>query len=342
MKNNLNIQIFNNEENIMMKQLKKPNKEPKPLISIIIPTHNCLEYLPKAIESIFNQRVNNIEILIIDDNSNDGTWQWLQKQQEKHSQIRPYRLHGVGAARSRNFALKRVKADLIAFLDADDFWHNNKLIKQYRFHRDNPNVVLSFTNYHHTTPDNVDLGDCFQYWPHFKQLVKNDSNFHFLDQPTEKIYSENVIGTSCVMIKTKTYKLIGGFDHKLKSAEDWDLWLRFSKFGKVAYCNDELMEYLVRPNSETSDRLRRLDQMQVIMKRYRTYVRRHNIWSVFQADGRIEVGYAEHFAEQKQFMRAFWHQLKGLVLNPSIRNLKASIAFVWHSLQQKYKSKSAV
>ena len=316
--------------------------EKKPLVSIIIPTHNCLEYLPKAISSIFQQRINNIEIIVIDDNSSDDTWQWLQHQKEIYPQIRPYRLHGVGSARARNFALKRVKADLIAFLDADDYWHKNKLIKQYRFHRDNPNVVLSFTNYHHTTPEKTDLGECFQYWPHFKKLVNNNDDFCFLEQPTEHIYSENIIGTSCVMIKTKTYKLLGGFDNQLKSAEDWDLWLRFSKFGKVGFCNEQLMEYLVRPGSKTSNRLRRLDQMQVIMKRYRSYVRRHNVWSVFQANGRLEVGYAEHFAEQEQFAQAFWHQLKGFILNPSIRNLRASAAFIWHGIQQRYKSKEAV
>lgn len=311
----------------------------KPLISIVIPTHNCLEYLPKAIHSIFEQRMSNIEILIIDDNSSDGTWEWLQEQKKKHPQIRPYRLKGVGSARARNFALKRVKADLIAFLDADDYWHKGKLIKQYRFHRDNPKVVLSFTNYHHTTPENTDLGDCFEYWPHFKKLVQEDKEFHYLDRPTEHIYCENVIGTSCVMIQTKAYKLLGGFDHKLTSAEDWDLWLRLSKYGKVGYCNEILMEYLVRPGSKTSNRLRRLDQMQKIMNRYKNYVRRNNVWTALKADGRLEVGYAEHFAEQKQFLRASRHQFKGFVYNPSLRNLKASAAFIVHGIQHQRKSK---
>lgn len=325
--------------NSQTQKLKLIDNETKPLVSVVIPTHNCLEYLPKALDSIFSQRMNNIEILIIDDNSSDGTWQWLQEQKEIHPQIRPYHLKGVGSARARNFALKRVKADLIAFLDADDYWHPNKLIKQYRFHRDNPNVVLSFTNYHHTTPEKVDLGDCFQYWPHFKHLVHDDDDFHFLEQPTERIYSENIIGTSCAMIKTKTYKLLGGFDNKLKSAEDWDLWLRFSKFGKVGFCNEELMEYLVRPGSKTSNRIRRLNQMKIIMKRYRNYVRRHNVWSVFQADGRLEVGYAEHYAEQDQFFMASWHQFKGFVFNPSMRNLKSFVAFAWHGVQQYRKVK---
>lgn len=311
----------------------------KPLISIVIPTHNCLEYLPKSIQSIFDQRMSNIEILIIDDNSSDGTWEWLKEQKEKYPQIRPYRLKGVGSARARNFALKRVKADLIAFLDADDYWHKDKLIKQYRFHRDNPKVVLSFTNYHHTTPENTDLGDCFKYWPHFNKLVQEDKEFHYLDRPTEHIYCENVIGTSCVMIQTKVYKLLGGFDHKLTSAEDWDYWLRLSKYGKVGYCNEILMEYLVRPGSKTSNRLRRLDQMQKIMNRYKNYVRRNNLWTALKADGRLEVGYAEYFAEQKQFLRASKHQFKGFVYNPSLRNLKASAAFIVYGIQNQRKSK---
>jgi hypothetical protein len=61
-----------------------------------------------------------------------------------------------------------------------------------------------------------------------------------------------------------------------------------------------------------------------------------------QADGRLAVGYAEHYAEQKQYLRAFWHQLKGFVFNPSYRNLKASIAFVWHSIKQQRRSKATV
>lgn len=303
----------------------------KPLVSIVIPTHNCMEYLPKAIESIFEQRISNIEILIIDDNSSDHTWQWLQEMQQKHSQIRSYHLKGVGSARARNFALKRVKADLVAFLDADDYWHPNKLIKQLRFHRENPTVGLSFTNYHHTTPEKTDLGDCFTYWPHFNAVADQDEEFHLLPSPAERIYSENVIGTSCVMVRTKVLKAIGAFDHKLKSAEDWDLWMRFCKFGKVGYCREELMEYLVRPGSKTSNRLRRLDHMKIIMNRYKAHVRRHNVWSVLHAEGRLEIGYAEHYAEQGQFLKACWHQMKGFLYNPSKRNLRASAAFAYHS-----------
>lgn len=313
--------------------IKVQNSNTKPLVSIVIPTHNCLEYLPTAVKSIFDQRIHNIEVLIIDDNSDDGTWEWLQKQKEEYPQIRPYRLKGVGSARARNFALKRVKADYIAFLDADDYWHDNKLIKQYHFHHDNPDVVLSFTNYHHITPENTDLGNCFEFWPRFKKLMSEDSEFHHLNSPTERIYSENVIGTSCVMIQTSAYKQLGGFDNKLTSAEDWDLWLRLSKFGKVGYSNEVLMEYLVRQGSKTSNRLRRLDQMKKIMNRYKNYVRRHNMWAAFLADGRLEVGYAEHYAEQKQFMKATVHQIKGFMYNPSLRNLKASAAFMMHGIQ---------
>jgi len=314
-------------------KLSNPTSD-TPIVSIVIPTHNCLEYLPKALDSIFNQRLCNIEILIIDDNSSDGTWQWLQEIQQQHPQIRPYKLRGVGSARARNFALKRVRSELVAFLDADDYWHDNKLLKQVRFHRDNPNVVLSFTNYHHTTPEQDDLGDCFTYWPHFNAVAEKDDQFHVLPDATDRIYSENVIGTSCVMIRTKVLKSIGGFDHTLKSAEDWDLWMRFCRVGKIGYCRQQLMEYLVRPGSKTSNRLRRLDHMKIIMNRYKPMVRRSNIWAVLHAQGRLEIGYAEHFAEQGNFARACWHQLKGFLCNPSQRNLRASMSFAWHSWQQ--------
>lgn len=314
------------------------DKKFKRSVSVVIPTHNCLEYLPKAIESILNQEVENIEILVIDDNSDDGTFEWLKQQQETTSELRAYRLRGVGSARARNFALKRVHGEFIAFLDADDYWHPGKLQKQLDFHRKNPRVVMSFTNYHHTTPENTDLGDCFGFWPHFNRVAIKDDQFHTLPSAAERIFSENVIGTSCVMVKTKVQRAVGGFDHKLKSAEDWDLWMRFCKFGKVGYCNDELMEYLVRPGSKTSNRLRRLDHMKIIMNRYERYVKRLNVWSVMQARGRLETGYAEYYAEEHRYLRAFWHQSKAFLLNPSKRNLKAAAAqlyWAWKSKKEK-------
>lgn len=217
------------------------NQSPSCSVSVVIPTHNCLNYLPKAINSILEQNIDDLEILIIDDNSNDGTDEWLTQQNEHLPQLRSYRLNGVGSARARNFALKRVRGEFIAFLDADDYWHPGKLQKQLAFHRANPRVVMSFTNYHHTTPESQDLGDCFGFWPHFNRIAIRDASFHTLPAAAERIYSENVIGTSSVMVKTKVQRAIGGFDHTLKSAEDWDLWMRFCKFGMVGYCHDELM-----------------------------------------------------------------------------------------------------
>ena len=317
---------------------KRNHKHAQLDVSVIIPTHNCLQYLDKALRTILNQQVNSFEILVIDDNSSDGTWEWLQQQQRNIPQLRSYRLKGVGSARARNFALRRVRGEYIAFLDADDYWHPDKLAKQLAFHKKNPRIVMSFTNYHHTTPDNTDLGDCFGYWPHFKNVAIKDHDFHELPNAAARIFSENVIGTSCVMIKTKVQRAVGGFDRSLKSAEDWDLWLRFCKFGRVGYCNDELMEYLVRPGSKTSNRLRRLDHMKIIMKRYENYIKRQNMWSVLHAHGRLETGYAEYYAENQQYVRAFWHHFKACCLNPSKRNIRAALAnmyWAWKSKKEK-------
>ncbi|MCH2039775.1 MAG: glycosyltransferase family 2 protein [Saccharospirillaceae bacterium] len=322
--------------------MSSPSDNKLPLsVSVIIPTHNCLQYLPKAIESILIQGVENIEILVIDDNSDDGTFEWLLEQQSAIAQLRAYRLSGVGSARARNFALKRAQGEFIAFLDADDYWRPGKLQKQLDFHRSNPRVGMSFTNYHHTTPERTDLGDCFGFWPHFKRIAIRDDEFHTLPAAAERIYSENVIGTSCVMVKTKVQRAVGGFDHKLKSAEDWDFWMRFCKISRVGYCNQELMEYLVRPGSKTSNRLRRLDHMKIIMNRYERYVKRLNVWAVLQARGRLATGYAEYYAEEHHYMLAFWYQSKAFVLNPSTRNLKAAIAQLYWALKSKKEKQAA-
>jgi glycosyltransferase involved in cell wall biosynthesis len=85
-------------------------------ISVLIPTYNRLWALPKAIESCRHSNAR-IEIIVVDDGSTDGTWEWLQKQQDLHS-VRQDNF-GKGWAVNRAFALSR--GEYIRFLDSDDW-----------------------------------------------------------------------------------------------------------------------------------------------------------------------------------------------------------------------------
>jgi len=310
----------------------------EPLVSIIIPTKNCLIYLPIAINSIQNQLVDDVEIIIVDDNSTDDSWNYLFLAALCDKRIRPFKIiNGGSVAKVRNFALEKAQGKYIAFLDADDYWLPAKLNKQLAFHKKNPEVTLSFCNYVHFTEDNQYSGDCFGYWPLFNKHIKKTEKvgYQVIDkQGAAVIYAENVIGTSGVLLNTTAIRLPIKFDENLTSAEDWDLWLKIALSGPIGFTTCVDWAYLMRTNSESSHVKLRLFQIRKIMQRYAKDIFHIKPLALIQCTARIFIGYAEYhrqtsFTHQKSastfnniLLSFFCHSI-AFLLSPSIRVLKA-------------------
>jgi len=337
---NIELLIQKNFSNQML--IDSHQQVDNPEISVIIPTYNCLEYLPKAIKSIQKQHVKSIEILILDDGSTDKTWHYLSLAAKCDQRIKPIKLAGGGVAKARNYGLKTAQGKYIAFLDADDYWLPRKLMKQINFHKSQPTVTLSFCNYLHFNDNNEDLGDCFGYWPRFKKHItqSNLSSYSKLDAiGTATIFAENVIGTSGVMLSKDALKEEIYFDETLSSAEDWDFWLKASLVGPIGFTNSVDLAYLMRPGSETSNVQLRLDYMQKIMLRYSKEVLKINPLALLQCLSRLFTGYAEYHriptTEHKntlvsliKALKPCFYHLMAFTLSPSLRLLKAALSDV--------------
>lgn len=117
------------------------------LVSIIMPSYNCEKYVEDAIRSVQAQTYQNWEIIFMDDCSKDDTFLKVSVMREKDSRIHLYQnITNLGAAVSRNNALREAKGRWIAFLDSDDIWEPEKLEKQIRFMEEN-NYAFSYTGY---------------------------------------------------------------------------------------------------------------------------------------------------------------------------------------------------
>ena len=104
------------------------------LVSVIMPVYNSSATLFESINSVLIQTYSNLELIVVDDFSNDGSRQIISEISKVDERVKALKLEeNGGAAKARNFAIERAQGRFIAFLDADDIWVNNKLERQVQF-----------------------------------------------------------------------------------------------------------------------------------------------------------------------------------------------------------------
>ncbi|WP_052446513.1 glycosyltransferase [Geoalkalibacter ferrihydriticus] len=212
-----------------MEKLKK-NDDCKFKVSIVIPTFNNEEYILDALESVINQSYKNIEIVVVDDGSTDGTQYALEKYKNKIKYIYQ-KNRGVSAARNKGISVST--GDFICFLDSDDIFEKNKIEKQLKIHKENEQLCVSYTDM-----AIFNGGKNFEKSYHKKNNMNCQSGFIF-----KNVVLGNIISTITVMIKREVFNNVGLFDESLNIGEDYDMWLRIASQYEVGYVPEVLSFY---------------------------------------------------------------------------------------------------
>ena len=213
------------------------------LVSIVMPSYNCEEFIAESIESVLNQTYSQWELLIVDDCSSDKTVQIAQKYADSDDRIKILKnSKNSGAAISRNYALREAKGRWIAFLDSDDLWVSTKLERQIKFMKEN-DYHFSFTAY--------------------TQIDENGDELRIrITGPRSvgkvKMHMFNFFGCLSVMYDAKLTGVI--LIENLKKRNDYAIWLKVSKFAKAYFLNEDLAVYRVRKGNSLSDRNRGMSQ----------------------------------------------------------------------------------
>lgn len=191
---------------------KHINEADKPLVSIITPLYNAASFISQTIQSVQNQSYQNWEHLIVDDASTDTSLALVEKLASADARIRVLKnTENLGAAACRNKATDAAKGDFIAFLDADDLWHPEKLKKQIGFMRAE-SVTVSYSSYTQIDAEGNSLNR------RIKALPKLSFN---------KQLRNNYIGNLTGMYHAKIIgKIVAP---ALRKRQDWGVWLEAIK-----------------------------------------------------------------------------------------------------------------
>jgi glycosyltransferase involved in cell wall biosynthesis len=203
--------------------------ESHPLVSVIIPNFNYARYLKEAILSVQAQTYSNTEIIVVNNGSTDDSLELLK---QFGSKINLIDQENLGQSGARNSGLKAAKGDLIAFLDADDYWERDKLEKQIPLITSQTQLVYSGISRFRDETRKVESilnpqfkGDCRQY---------------FTDLSAVSII---LSGESTSLFTRKLLNLVGIFDPELNSASGWDFFRRCSILTQFDFVPEPLTNY---------------------------------------------------------------------------------------------------
>lgn len=196
-----------------------------PKVSVIIPTYNRLAMLREAVDSVLAQDFEDMELLVVDDGSTDGTAEEMEQYGGRVKLLRQPENKGVSAARNKGILHARGK--YIAFLDSDDLWVKGKLKIQTAFLQDNPHYPVCYT-------DEIWIRKGKRVNPMRKHAKYSGWIF-------EKCLPLCIISPSSVMMKKALFSKVGLFDEALPVCEDYDFWLRISARFPVFFIERKLI-----------------------------------------------------------------------------------------------------
>lgn len=206
------------------------------MISVVIPAYGQPDLLQDALESVNQQTVDQIEVIVIDDGSPNsldsivasfGDWAQLVRHETNK-----------GAAAARNTGIKHASGEQIAFLDADDIWKPTKLEKQLSVLENADDVGLVYTGFVQYELDGTE-------WERYPEARGNI----YVDE----LERDRVHPTSTVMVRRDVLAEVGGFDTTLPSRQDYDLWLRITEHYEVDYVEEILVDKREQPDSISKD-----------------------------------------------------------------------------------------
>ena len=279
-----------------------------PLISVVIPTYNRGVLLKKAIESVVAQSYENIEIIIVDNNSTDNTDEVISSFVD--SRIKVYKIHNQGIiAASRNLGIKNAEGDWIALLDSDDYWFPSRL-----------EAVLKYTaspyQFDVISTDEIQLCSTTKktsklvYGPLRGNAYKNLLLLGNRLSPSSSLIKRAFLQENNLQISE---------DKNVNTVEDYDFWLNIALAGgKFKFIHSFEGVFLIHDKQTSDTEIHRINSAQLrkdhVFNKQNFESDKEKLWKILEA----QVDFQELIRQcyETSFLSTYYQMIKAFVKNP--------------------------
>lgn len=305
------------------------NLNKTPLVSITILCYNHEKYIAKAIESCLNQTYKNLEIIIVDNASTDGSRVIIEAYQKKSDKIKFFKLdENRLPSGGTNFAIKQTKGEYIAILSGDDSFQLDKI-----------EIQLNYMLKH-------DLTNCFT-WANIvndkgKKLLEHEMadlfNRNFTNDSLKEHFASrgNALCALTAMFHKDIFTKYGFLDHRLLQLQDFEFWLRIIKHEPITVLPQELTNYCIR-DDENNLSLGRGKEVVLRSAFEYTYVMRHILDFDLQALSNVTRKICTNENRYKNLFEYYKKEKKYSYANAVLFNLYEELGADFEFPSQKYK-----
>jgi glycosyltransferase involved in cell wall biosynthesis len=278
-------------------------------VSVIIPAYNRAAYINQTVDSVLEQTYKNLELIVVDDGSTDGTFEKLQEYGDRITLLTHEGRANKGQAASINLGLRKATGKYVAILDSDDFWEPNKLDIQVNFLEKQQNVGLVYCNGYGVDADGLRYYDFYSEDPN----EQNDPNRVLLD-----CY---ILLPQNSLVRKSVYDEVGFFNEEYRSAQDHDMLIRISEVCKFAYLPDFVFNYRRHEDSISAKKqdVRWTTGFKILEAASKRYPYKSSTIRKRKAVLNFRLG--QVFIKQGKYMKALAHLIKAGFLDP-LRSLK--------------------
>ena len=212
-----------------------------PLVSVIINCHNASKYISKSIKSVLKQSYKNLELIVYDNLSKDKT-NTIVKKFKRDKRVKYYKSKSfLNLYHARNLAIEKTKGDLVAFLDADDWWEKDKLNKQISFLSNKKDVNIIYSNLF-----------LYNEKKNEKKIFSQERLYN--GKITQQLLNNFKMPILTVLAKKKIFQKYK-FNKKYNIIGDFDLFVRISLKEKIYSLQEPLAFYRVHSSSMSTRRI---------------------------------------------------------------------------------------
>ena len=219
-----------------------------PRVSVVMPIHNAASVLPQTLRSLQQQSLTDWELIAVDDGSTDGSAAIVSDLARQDARIQLLCQSNAGVSLSRNRGVAASRAPLIAFLDADDLWHPDKLQQHVARHEHDPGLGVSFARVEFLTPSGRPTGQ-----------VASQPRSPL--RPATFLYENPTTTTSNWVLRREVFEAVGGFVAAMSYSEDLEWLLRVACQGRWRIDPlDRVLTYYRTSDGGLSASLERMDR----------------------------------------------------------------------------------